>query len=111
MTHNQQPLHYRKSTRSGGSGGNCVEWAHTSNGVYLRDSKDPLGPALFVTPTEWTDFLAAAQDGNAHSWILPQPSGCDVAKDRVRLRFTEAEWSAFVEGIRAGECDRVAVPA
>ncbi|MBO4210342.1 DUF397 domain-containing protein, partial [Micromonospora echinofusca] len=38
---------WRKSTRSGGSGGNCVEVADNLPGVVgVRDSKDPTGPAL-----------------------------------------------------------------
>jgi hypothetical protein len=111
MTHNQRSLLFRKSTRSGGSGGNCVEWAHTTDGVYLRDSKDPDGPTLFLTLAEWKDFLIAARDGSSHVWILPQPSGCDVAKEGEHLHFTEAEWAAFIAAILLGECDRLPLPA
>lgn len=49
---------WRKSTRSGGSGGNCVEVADNLPGVVgVRDSKDPSGPALRFTPAAWSAFL------------------------------------------------------
>ncbi|BCJ27723.1 DUF397 domain-containing protein [Actinocatenispora sera] len=50
---------WRKSSRSGGSGGNCVEVAGNLTGVVaVRDSKDPSGPALLVTPTAWSAFTS-----------------------------------------------------
>ncbi|MCX4387283.1 DUF397 domain-containing protein [Micromonospora peucetia] len=50
---------WRKSTRSGTSGGNCVEVADNLPGVVaVRDSKDPTGPALTFAPTAWRAFLA-----------------------------------------------------
>jgi uncharacterized protein DUF397 len=39
-------LRWRKSSRSGGNGGQCVELAHTRDAV--RDSKNPDGPVLAV---------------------------------------------------------------
>ncbi|WP_434739853.1 DUF397 domain-containing protein [Micromonospora sp. SH-82] len=49
---------WRKSSRSGSSGGNCVEVADNLTGVVaVRDSKDPAGPALVFTPSAWTSFL------------------------------------------------------
>jgi hypothetical protein len=51
---------WRKSTRSGSNGGNCVEVADNLPGlVAVRDSKDPTGPALTFSPTAWTTFLHA----------------------------------------------------
>jgi len=108
MTDNPTHRHYRKSTRSGGSGGNCVEWAHTPRGVYIRDSKDPHGPELFTTELEWQGLIAAAQANVEHMWISRAPGGVHLAKDGHRLRFTAAEWTAFVAAINAGECERVA---
>jgi uncharacterized protein DUF397 len=50
---------WRKSSRSGGNGGNCVEVARNFPGVVaVRDSKDPLGPALVVSKDEWARFIA-----------------------------------------------------
>ncbi|WBB82020.1 DUF397 domain-containing protein [Micromonospora sp. WMMD882] len=49
---------WRKSSRSGSNGGECVEVADNLPGlVAVRDSKDPTGPALTFTPTAWTAFL------------------------------------------------------
>ncbi|MET7879041.1 DUF397 domain-containing protein [Micromonospora profundi] len=49
---------WRKSTRSGGNGGDCVEVAANLPGVVgVRDSKDPAGPVLTFTPAAWTRFL------------------------------------------------------
>ncbi|MGC4819760.1 DUF397 domain-containing protein [Micromonospora sp. DT63] len=50
---------WRKSRRSGSSGGNCVEVADNLPGVVgVRDSKDPTGPALTFGPTAWRVFIA-----------------------------------------------------
>ncbi|MEU5790799.1 DUF397 domain-containing protein [Micromonospora purpureochromogenes] len=50
---------WRKSTRSNGSGGNCVEVADNLPGVVaVRDSKDPGGPALTFDPAAWRAFVA-----------------------------------------------------
>ncbi len=58
---------WRKSTRSGGGGDNCVEVAFSVEGdIGVRDSKNPSGPVL---------------------------------------EFNQAEWEAFIEGIRLGEFD------
>ncbi|MEU0547238.1 DUF397 domain-containing protein [Micromonospora sp. NPDC005979] len=52
--------HWRTSTRSTDSGGNCVEVADNLPGVVLvRDSKDRSGPVLTFSPSAWTGFLAA----------------------------------------------------
>lgn len=43
---------WRKSTKSGGNGGNCLEVADNLPGVVgVRDSKDPTGPALVFGPS------------------------------------------------------------
>ncbi|MFI7079919.1 DUF397 domain-containing protein [Micromonospora sp. NPDC049903] len=53
---------WRKSTRSGGNGGECVEVADNLPGVVaVRDSKDPHGPALTFTPTAWATFLTTTR--------------------------------------------------
>jgi uncharacterized protein DUF397 len=52
---------WRKSTKSGNNGGDCVEVADNLPGVVaVRDSKDPAGPALIFPPTAWRAFLAEA---------------------------------------------------
>jgi hypothetical protein len=55
---------WRKSSYSGGNGGNCVEVADLGNGHRaVRDSKDSDGPALIFTPGEWAAFTAGVRDG------------------------------------------------
>ncbi|MEU7653608.1 DUF397 domain-containing protein [Micromonospora taraxaci] len=50
--------HWRKSTRSGGNGGECVEVADNLPGIVaVRDSKDPEGPALTFSPNAWASFV------------------------------------------------------
>ena len=50
---------WRKSSRSSGNGGACVEVADNLPGVVgVRDSKDPGGPALTFTPAAWRAFVA-----------------------------------------------------
>jgi hypothetical protein len=51
---------WRKSTRSGGNGGECVEVALSLPGVVaIRDSKDPSGSVLQVRPEAWASFTDA----------------------------------------------------
>ncbi len=55
---------WRKSTYSGGSGGDCVEVADGVPGVMpVRDSKDPEGPALVFGADAWTAFVADVKAG------------------------------------------------
>lgn len=50
---------WRKSSRSSGNGGNCVEVAdNLPDLVAVRDSKNPTGPALTFTPAAWRAFVA-----------------------------------------------------
>jgi Domain of unknown function (DUF397) len=44
--------------------GDCVEVARLPDGrVAVRDSKDPAGPVLRFTPSEWAAFLAGVHNG------------------------------------------------
>ncbi|MBM0229057.1 MULTISPECIES: DUF397 domain-containing protein [Micromonospora] len=53
---------WRKSTRSGGNGGECVEVATNLPGIVaVRDSKDTTGPMLTFTPQAWAGFITAAK--------------------------------------------------
>ncbi|WKU07842.1 DUF397 domain-containing protein [Micromonospora sp. HUAS LYJ1] len=50
---------WRKSTRSNGGGGACVEVADDLSGVVMvRDSKDPGGPVPAFDPYAWRAFVA-----------------------------------------------------
>ncbi|GHJ12151.1 DUF397 domain-containing protein [Micromonospora sp. AKA38] len=54
---------WRKSTKSGGNGGDCVEVADNLPGVVgVRDSKDLTGPALAFEPASWRAFVAQVAD-------------------------------------------------
>jgi Domain of unknown function (DUF397) len=69
-----QGVTWRKSSRSGPTGGNCVEMAALpgsvldgapSGAVAVRDSWQPDGPALIFTAATWQAFtggLAAGLD-------------------------------------------------
>jgi hypothetical protein len=55
---------WRKCTRSGDNGGQCVEVAFLDMVVGLRDSKDrESGPVLVFTPGGWDAFVAGVVDG------------------------------------------------
>jgi hypothetical protein len=44
--------------------GDCVQVARLPDGrVGIRDSKDPGGPVLRFTPSEWAAFLCGVQNG------------------------------------------------
>jgi len=54
---------WRKSRRSGG-GDNCVEVALAPDGaVGVRDSKDPAGPVIEFSASEWVVFTRGVRDG------------------------------------------------
>lgn len=42
----------------------CVEVARSHEQVWVRDSKNPLGPALGLTHEEWAGFLVGVQRGD-----------------------------------------------
>lgn len=50
---------WRKSSYSDGEGGQCLEVAVTPHPIHLRDSKNPTGPHLTLSPTTWSAFLTA----------------------------------------------------
>ncbi|MBW4716923.1 DUF397 domain-containing protein [Saccharothrix obliqua] len=53
------PIPWRKSSYSGGNGGDCVELAHVGGRLLVRDSKNPEGPTL-TFPT--AHFLRAVKN-------------------------------------------------
>lgn len=61
--HNLHRAEWRKSMHSGGNG-SCVEVARNLPGIVaVRDSKDPGGPALIITPAAWRGFTADIKAG------------------------------------------------
>jgi Domain of unknown function (DUF397). len=53
---------WTKSSFSDG-GSNCVEVAFVDGMVAIRDSKDPAGPALIFTASEYDAFVGGIADG------------------------------------------------
>ncbi|MER6125526.1 DUF397 domain-containing protein [Streptomyces sp. NPDC001795] len=53
---------WRKSTYSDDNGGDCVEVADGVPGVVpVRDSKVPGGPVLLIGSVAWTEFIGAVE--------------------------------------------------
>ncbi|MBB6473032.1 DUF397 domain-containing protein [Sphaerisporangium rubeum] len=53
---------WRKSSYSGGTGGQCVEVAgNLPSVVAIRDSKFPDGPILTCGPSEWSSFVVGVK--------------------------------------------------
>ncbi len=50
-------VEWRKSSYSGGEGGNCIEIAESPERIHVRDSKDKSGPTLTFTPQQWSAFV------------------------------------------------------
>lgn len=61
-THHHVGLDWFKSSYSSDQGGACVEVAAAPGAVHVRDSKDPEGPILCVTPEAWASFLHFADE-------------------------------------------------
>ncbi|MBF6455150.1 DUF397 domain-containing protein [Nocardia cyriacigeorgica] len=110
-------LSWRTSSHSGTNGGQCVEVAFDRESVLIRDSKylrdptnDPAAQPVIALPAAvWPAFLAAACANAPHA-IADAPAityhldgSVTLAGSGVTLRFTAAEWGAFVAGVRDGE--------
>lgn len=53
---------WRKSSRSGAEGGECVEVASLAPLIAVRDSKDPNGPKLIISAADWRAFTRRVKD-------------------------------------------------
>lgn len=58
---------WRKSSRSNGSGGQCVVLGHVPGYGAVKDSKNATGPALVFAEAELTAFVAEAKTGRFDS--------------------------------------------
>jgi Domain of unknown function (DUF397) len=58
----QTHITWRKSTASTGTN-SCVQVAFADELVLVRNSRDPLGPALSFSRQEWVAFLEGASNG------------------------------------------------
>ena len=54
---------WRKSSYSGGNGGNCVEIAATGPAIMVRDTKDRAGGTLTIGRDAWRQFATGVKDG------------------------------------------------
>jgi predicted secreted Zn-dependent protease len=59
------------TARASHANGNCVEVACEPDGtVAVRDSKDPGGPVLRFTPSEWEAFTEGVRKHELDYWRL-----------------------------------------
>ncbi|MGC9538747.1 DUF397 domain-containing protein [Streptomyces sp. UG1] len=58
-----------KSSYSGSSGDNCIEVA-VDQAIHVRDSKQPAGGQLALSPTTWSAFVTYASDAR----VIARPS-------------------------------------
>jgi hypothetical protein len=54
---------WRKSIRSSGGGSNCVEIARLPRHIAIRDSKNPQGAALIITPATFRNLTEGVRQG------------------------------------------------
>lgn len=91
-------LHWRKSSYSMGNGGNCVEVADAGHAVYVRDSKNPDGPAFGFGREPWHAFLTALGDGGDRALtrpVAPPTAGrTRTAAPRLLLKWQDASSGA-----------------
>lgn len=64
----RQGLAWLKAQCSTGTG-QCVEIASTAGKIAIRDSKDPDGPILVYTSSEFSAFLEGARNGEFNSLV------------------------------------------
>ncbi|WP_342744748.1 DUF397 domain-containing protein [Actinophytocola xinjiangensis] len=50
-------MSWRKSSRSGGNGSNCVEVGRAAEEILVRDTKNRTGGTLNFAPGTWQRFL------------------------------------------------------
>jgi hypothetical protein len=60
---NLEGAQWRMSNRGGPSSDNRVEVAFVDDAIAVRDSKNPTGPVLLFTQSEWDAFVEGAKDG------------------------------------------------
>ena len=63
MSANLSRAEWRKSSRSNGSGGACVEVASIGTAIAVRDSKNPDGAKLIIGASMWQTFTRRVKAG------------------------------------------------
>lgn len=56
-------VRWKKSSRSGGDNGQCVELAVPTEGLLVRDSKNPEGPSLRFSAAALGGLLSTVKAG------------------------------------------------
>ena len=64
-------LRWRKATKSGNNGGNCVEVADGMGTVHVRDTKSRERGMLAVSAETFAEFIANAKAGRLDLSALP----------------------------------------
>ena len=93
---------WRKSSYSGGTG-NCVEVAGNLPGITaVRDSRDPNGPALILTPAAWRALTRKVRNGELDLAVTPRPSprralwpGASPFPGRRRTQVQPSDFAGF----------------
>ncbi|MBB5914184.1 hypothetical protein BJY24_003051 [Nocardia transvalensis] len=104
-----------KSTFSG-SDQTCVEVAHRTDTVLIRDSKytGPVHeqPTVSVPASDWPAFLdlvlslRSGKPGGAVEIALHPDGGATIVGEGAALVYNADEWDAFAKGVADGEFDR-----
>ncbi|MEU1087496.1 DUF397 domain-containing protein [Streptomyces sp. NPDC005892] len=53
-------LTWFKSSYSGSEGDSCIEVAHGTTAIHVRDSKDQRSPEVALSPAAWDAFVSYA---------------------------------------------------
>ena len=93
-------MDWRKSSYSGGSGGNCIEVADHEHRVMVRDTnQNATGPTLRFTPAAWRRFAEQVKrslaldpslessTGRGHSHVGSVPFGMSGGSGFSPVRF------------------------
>jgi hypothetical protein len=93
---------WRKSSYSGGSGGDCVEVRDDTGRVLVRDTKDRTGPVLPFTPQAWRRFADRVKRSLAgpKARHLRAPSRLEGARSAVLTKPTLLPWPKIGPGHR-----------
>jgi hypothetical protein len=94
-------------------GNMCVQVRFLGGQVQIADSKDGgRGPVITVTGPDWDAFVATALGRPANPGAALTGTATDdggqlvTAADGTTLRYTAAEWAAFLAGAADGEFRR-----
>lgn len=90
---------WRKSSYSGGQGGNCVEVGTAAPIVAVRDTKDRQGPALTFSAEAWRRFASQLRSERSLdlSQRLLEPTWSGWSSDTDQQRHVGAQSADYME--------------